>query len=224
MTDFKIGRDPYGSGVPLYAASHVDIPTGLTVLVGCNGSGKTALLDTMSGRLAHTLGQHDYVVIIDAHSETQRTAYGGVFGHDTSAVAAGLTNSEGELMQRAVGRRFPDIGQAMNDTQLESLWVLIDGFDSSVDILGCDVMLETFTRHVFPDLRQRDVDAYVVMATNAWEPVRYAQEHDGTVIDVTRLKRIRFTGYEDYRDYVLMTAHRREERYRRLNDDQKETR
>ena len=50
MYTFKIFKDYYGDG-NLYKKDCIDIEEGLTILVGCNGSGKTTMINQMKDQL-----------------------------------------------------------------------------------------------------------------------------------------------------------------------------
>ena len=49
MRKFKIEKMPFGE--PLYSKDNITINEGLTILVGCNGSGKTSLLHILRDEL-----------------------------------------------------------------------------------------------------------------------------------------------------------------------------
>ena len=48
---FKLWKDPYDCGIDLYKKKTIEIKTGVTVLVGCNGIGKTTLLHCIKDSL-----------------------------------------------------------------------------------------------------------------------------------------------------------------------------
>lgn len=47
----KLSKDPYGYGFDLYKKRSVTIKPGLTILVGCNGSGKSTFLNCIKNTL-----------------------------------------------------------------------------------------------------------------------------------------------------------------------------
>ena len=122
------------------------------------------------------------------------------------------SESEGSRRWYAVADRFTDIGEAVRDENLQDLWILIDGFDSGVDISGVNLMFDTLDEQVLPELHRRGIPLHVVMSATTYEPVRYAQTHNGTVIGVPTLRPIHFHGYEDWRDWTLSNAKQVEER------------
>lgn len=211
MSEIKIDRNPYDAKHPLYSRSLLTVNEGVTVLIGCNGSGKTTLIRQLADILRRE-SPASTIVNIDANSETDRLMGGGL-SQDTFIRSLTMrSESEGNRRWYAVADRFSDIGEAVRDENLHDLWILIDGFDSGVDISGVNLMLDTLDETVTPELHRRHIPLHVVMSATTYEPVRYAQTHNGTVIGIPTLRPIRFHGYEDWRDWTLNNAKQVEKR------------
>lgn len=211
MTEIRISRNPYDDKHPLYSRNQISLREGVTVIIGCNGAGKTTLLRQLATVL-HRESTDSTVVNIDANAETSRLMGGGL-SQDTFIRSLTMrSESEGNRRWYAVADRFTDIGEAVRDENLHDLWILIDGFDSGVDISGVNLMFDALDEQVLPELHRRGIPLHVVMSATTYEPVRYAQEHDGTVITVPSLRPIRFQGYEDWRDWTLTNAKQVEKR------------
>lgn len=211
MTEIRISRNPYDDKHPLYSRSQISLREGVTVIIGCNGAGKTTLLRQLADIL-HRESPASTIVNIDANSETDRLMGGGLTQQSFIRSLTMKFESEGSRRWYAVADRFSDIGEAVRDENLSDLWVFIDGFDSGVDISGVNLMFDTLDEQVLPELHRRGIPLHVVMSATTYEPVRYAQTHDGTIIGIPTLRPIRFHGYEDWRDWTLTNAKQVEKR------------
>lgn len=105
---FKIERDCYEDENYLYKKGHVTFQPGLTVLVGCNGCGKTTLMKQLENILKKDRKKAKVFryenEIHGGHSSMQEAMFYG----DMSFVAASVMSSEGEKislnMQKAAAK------------------------------------------------------------------------------------------------------------------------
>ena len=93
----KLEKDPYDTCESLFKKQNIEFSQGVTVLVGCNGSGKTTMLNTIKRRLNH-MDMPEYLCIRydnvkDGGSSAKSRA--GFYG-DFTTLATAMCSSEGE--------------------------------------------------------------------------------------------------------------------------------
>ena len=108
---FKLDEDPYDTCEILFKKKEVEIFPGVTVLVGCNGTGKTTLLSTIKRRLNY-MDVPEYLCIKydnvkDGGSSAKSRA--GFYG-DFTTLATAMCSSEGEEITIHLGNKAREIG------------------------------------------------------------------------------------------------------------------
>ena len=150
---FKIERDYYDNGEMLYQKKHVTFKPGLTVLVGCNGCGKTTLMRQIRLQVEKDLKNQCVLNFNNEHDGGQSSIQKSLFYGDMKFVASGLTSSEGERIALNMQKIATQIGTMLQKYQNENeFWIFLDGIDSgfSVDAIVdlkrglFDTIFETF--------------------------------------------------------------------------------
>ena len=132
---FKIERDCYEDENYLYKKGHVTFQPGLTVLVGCNGCGKTTLMKQLENILKKDRKKARVFryenEIHGGHSSMQEAMFYG----DMSFVAASVMSSEGEKIALNMQKAAARIGSLMEKSpDINEFWLLLDGVDSGFSI------------------------------------------------------------------------------------------
>lgn len=132
---FKIERDCYEDENYLYKKGHVTFQPGLTVLVGCNGCGKTTLMKQLENILKKDRKKARVFryenEIHGGHSSMQEAMFYG----DMSFVAASVMSSEGEKIALNMQKATAKIGSLMEKSpDINEFWLLLDGVDSGFSI------------------------------------------------------------------------------------------
>ena len=168
---FKIIRDYYEEGEFLYQKKHVEFEPGLTVLIGCNGCGKTTLMRQIRLQVEKDL-KNPCVVHFDnfadgGHNSMQVSA----FHEDYSRVAQQMCSSEGEriaidmeMVARKIGnmmRKYPDE---------KEFWVFLDGIDSGFSIDAIEELKRGLFDTIFATYPDKDI--YILVTANEYEMAR----------------------------------------------------
>lgn len=200
---FSIPQCPFGDNKKLYSGKQLFLKQGFTPLVGCNGSGKSTLLLLLKEQLQKREG----AVLIEYNDRNDggHSLIDRMMRFDRTEEAMGMfLSSEGERIFRGVGNLISQIASTIRKQQPKELWILMDcvGSGLSIDYI-CEI------KDIVPFIMEQnpDVHCYFVMPTNEYE---FARGED--CIDVTTLKHVKFKDYEDYRDYVLKTRKKKDER------------
>lgn len=168
MRTIKIHKNPLCLTHNMYAKDTIDMQTGLTVLVGCNGSGKTTFLTQLKDYL-----YSKHIPFLDFDN----LLHGGVnsrddelFRHNLSFVIASATSSEGENIVLNMSKMASKIGAFIeNNPEAKELWVLMDAVDSGLSIDNIVDIKKCLFEPLMKDPRNANRDVYIVVSANTYE-------------------------------------------------------
>lgn len=204
---FTLERDYYDTGHNLFKNKTVTIKPGVTVLVGCNGTGKTTLLK----EIEHQLKKREVPLVSydnlkdGGHNALSHAGYIG----DIEYLATGMCSSEGENIYMNLGQTARKIGNAVQkNPNAKELWVLMDAVDSGLSVDNIVELKELLFEFVINDVSKRGADVYFVVSANEYELARGEQ-----CLDVYNGRYIKFADYEEYRQFVLNSRRLKDNRY-----------
>lgn len=223
MKNFTLEKDYYEEGFNLYKKKTITINSGVTVLVGCNGIGKTTLLHQIRDRLKKNNIPYIYFDNLKdggGHAISEAGFYGN-FGF----MATAMCSSEGENIIMNMGTLAARLGQFVKNgkdpkekkyTQLvrsiakingeeicetkipKERWILLDAVDSGLSVDNIvdikEDLFKTILDHNFGN------KIYIVISANEYELARGEQ-----CFDVYNGKYVTFKDYEEYRSLVLQS-------------------
>lgn len=203
---FTITQCPYYEDVKVFGDSSITINEGVTVLVGCNGAGKTTMLCQIKKQVEKA---GDVCVLFDNTQDggEKRLDYLLNVGEDNSVetVCNLITSSEGEGIYINVRGYAKKIGQAVAQANGRDVFILFDAVDSGFSIDNvCDLKDGLF--RIIPKTYNGHV--YIICSANSYE---MANGED--CVDVINCAHIKFDDYEDYRAFILKTREKKNERY-----------
>ena len=212
MREFHIKKNPNQCG-NLYSKSDISFEPGITVLVGCNGCGKTSLIK----QIKISLEKEDipyvyYDNLSDGGSNARNRA--GFYGN-FDFLATSFCSSEGENIVLNMGNIASEMGALTRDNpEAKELWFLLDAVDSGLSIDNVVDMKEQLFSFVIEYNKGKDV--YILITANAYEMCRGEKCFDtyaGQYID--------FSSYEDYRNFILKSGKRKQKREESLRKRRK---
>lgn len=194
MKKVLIEQRPFSEN-KFFSYSSLSFKEGLTVLVGCNGAGKSTILKNIKHRCK--TGDIDYVSYDNQHDGADvLKSKAGMIG-DFSLMANLMCASEGEGISLAFGDFVKSLrGFIHKKNKNPEKWILIDALDSgfSIDnILEVKKMFELIIKD-----KPSDTEVYIVVSANAYE---VANGED--CINVRTGKHIKFANYEEYKQTIL---------------------
>lgn len=230
---FVLLKDYYDEGENLYKKKVITIKPGVTVLVGCNGIGKTTLLHQISDRLKDQ--KIPYVEYNNLHEGGKASVSEAIFYENYQFVGIAMRSSEGENIVLNMNKLASELGhfvktgvhkeknpfikafKKLNDTEDENKevvserWILLDAVDSGLSVDNIvdikEQLFKTILEHNFGN------EIYIVISANEYEMARGEQ-----CFDVYNGKYITFKDYENYRNMVLDSKKWKEERVKTIND------
>lgn len=203
MRKFKVVKDYYNDNEIIFKKSTITIESGLTVLVGCNGSGKTTLLQ----EIHHQLKKEKIPVIYFnnlADGGSFAISKAGFYG-DMSFMATAICSSEGEQIVMNIGNTATEIGSYIRKhPDSKEIWILLDAIDSGLSI---DNVLDM--KDFFKFLQEQNPDKEISIVTVANE---YELCNGERCFDVTECKYISFKDYEDYKQFIINSRKKKNNR------------
>ena len=201
MRVIEIEQSPHYEGKKFFLYNHLDFDEGVTVLVGCNGSGKSTIIGNIKRYCKkNNIDCVQFDNLQDGASQTKSKA--GLYG-DFTTMASLMSCSEGEGIKIAFGEFVKSLKQVVErQSDKKEKWILVDAIDSGLSI---DNILEVkdFFDFLLHD-KNPDIKVYIVVSSNAYE---VANGED--CINVRTGKHIRFKDYEEYKQTILKTAEQR---------------
>lgn len=228
---FKIGRDPYNEGYIMYSKANITINPGVTVLIGCNGAGKTTILHHLHNQLKkENIPVMFYNNLTNGGSNSVSKL---LFEGDIELGALMMTSSEGENIMNNIAslasklRKFimtGDDGDKMNRL-VKSLaklngeneeekeipnerWILLDAVDSGLSIDNAVELKRLFQIILEDDLG--DLQVYIVVSANEYELAA-----DNPCFDVFKSNYVDINSYYDYKKAIMTSRAKKDKRYKK---------
>lgn len=197
MRKFKINRDYNGIGCNIYQKGTVTINPGVTVLVGCNGIGKTTLIYQLKQQLEkENIPVLSFDNLRDGGHHARSTA---MFYQDFAFVGASMQSSEGENITLNIGNFAGKVGAFQRrHSDAEELWVFLDAVDSGLSVDNVVELKDVLFRLILEN--RGNTEVYIIVSANEYELAR-----GEACFDVLRCKYTKFSSYERYRNFILKT-------------------
>lgn len=204
---FRIPKCPYDLREKIYLKSDVVVNPGVTVLVGCNGSGKTTFLSFIKDELKHIgIPFISYNNCSDGGSMS--LARSMMYGGDISTFATLATSSEGEQISFNVANFAAEIGRFVRSYRgVEELYILLDAIDSGLSVDNITEIKEQLFQTILSD--NKGVDIYIIVSANTFEMCLNEQ-----CLDVRTGKYKQFKSYNAYRNFVLKSREYKDMRFK----------
>ena len=222
MKKIKIDKDYYEEGTELFKKKSATIHPGVTVLVGCNGTGKTTLLYQISNFLKKEKIPH---IRYDNLTNGGNGAAGEALSNNDYELFANLKfSSEGESIMTNLSvfaarllyfvktgndKANPFFGVFKQDEEKMATsnerWILLDAIDSGTSI---DNIVEI--KHLFNTILENNFgkEIYIIVSANSYEMTT-----DEQCYDVYNGKYITFSSYEEYREFIIDSRRKKDRRY-----------
>ena len=220
---FQLERDYYDGGFNLYKKKTIEIKPGVTVLVGCNGIGKSTVLKQMRNKLKKDNIPH---VMFDNLKDggdhaVSEAGFLGNFGF----MATAIQSSEGENIVMNMGQLAARLGQfvkegedpkekkytklartmaALDGEEVEEpeipneRWILLDAVDSGLSVDNIVDLKEQLFKTILEYNYGNEI--YIVISANEYEMARGEK-----CFDVYNGKYVKLNDYEEYRNLVLQS-------------------
>lgn len=206
MRSIHIDRDPMGTGEYIFDRSSFSFKSGVTILVGANGTGKTTLLKMLRKQL-----DREGVLYISHDNLHQGAEYikGTALMRGRTEVTDALKySSEGEGIIICIGERAAEIGSFVRaHPDAEEMWFLFDACDSGLDIKNIQDLKTYLFDEALKDINGKQV--YIVAAANSYELARGER-----CLDVRTGRYMSFDTYEEYAAFVVKSAEEKNKRKR----------
>jgi energy-coupling factor transporter ATP-binding protein EcfA2 len=209
---FNLNNDWFGKNkfkISFYKRTSVMIKPGLTVLVGCNGIGKTTFLQQLECDLKEKKEKYIFYnnLLDGGHNARQAALDRG----NIEFLATAAISSEGENINLNICNLARNIGYLIRK-KLESndkkVFILLDAVDSGLSIDYIIDIKENLFNFVIKDCKEKGIDIYFVVSANSYEMAR-----DSNCFDVYEGKYKKFKDYEEYREFILERRKIKEKRY-----------
>lgn len=207
MLKMKLNQNMYLDKKNMYKYRYVQFNEGFTVLVGCNGSGKT----TMLAQIAKYCDKEKIKYLeYDNLNNGGKDAMQSFHNFDEmSEFTQYLISSEGERISQNICRIARNIGRLVSRAMpKEKVVILFDAVDSGLSIDGIMDIKKHLIHFACNDAKKRGVEIYFIVAANSYE---LASNED--CLCVRNGKHRIFKSYNSYKSEILRSYREKMERY-----------
>lgn len=196
----KIDRKPFDNDIVFFKKGSIKFRQGITILVGCNGYGKSTFLKQIEYSL-----KADKIPYIKYDNETEgggnSRSLKGFLGN-TDFVIKSILSSEGENIILNIENFACEIGKfVMKNQSAEELYVLIDALDSGLSIDKIDYLKRDLFDFIVKDCKRNGQNIRFIITANSYELA-----NGENCFDVHNCKYVKFNDYEEYKKFILETS------------------
>ena len=197
MRKFVVDRDYNDMGCNIFKKKTITINEGVTVLVGCNGMGKTTLIK----QIIQKLEKDDIPVVSfdNLKDGGSRAREKFAFYGDITSLATSFFSSEGENIYLNIGKfasRIARFAKDNTEANASEMWIFFDAIDSGLSVDNIVEVKEQLFNTIIKT--NPNITTYIVVSANEYELARNAN-----CFDVYNGEYIQFKNYEEYRDFIL---------------------
>ena len=209
MRTFYIRRDYYDKKDYVFRKAHIDIQPGLTVLIGCNGCGKTTFLQHLKRQL-----EDEKAKVVWFNNVTDGGSHGmskAMLLGDMGFVARAAVSSEGEKIRQNIEQVAVDCGRAcrsIKDEDEREVWILLDAIDSGLSVDQVVDIKEQLFNTIIEDCESKGIKPYIVVSANEYEMAR-----GENCLDIQSGKYVKIRSYDGYRYVIMRTRKYKDKRY-----------
>ena len=224
---FVLTSNYYEDGIYLYKKKTITINPGVTVLVGCNGIGKTTFLHQIKNKLKKL--EISCIEYDNLHDGGNNAISEAGFYEDFSFMGTALCSSEGENILMNIAKLASELGEfvktgeikeknpfvkafkALNGENTENKnilperWILLDAVDSGLSVDNIVDIKEQLFNTILEYNYGNEI--YIIVSANEYEMANGEQ-----CFDVYNGKYVTFKGYEEYKNMILESKKWKEER------------
>lgn len=204
---FTIETNPYDDRKPLYRRKNIEIKPGLTILVGCNGCGKTTLLQSLQETVRHN--KIPYITYNNLTDGGTNATSAAMFYGNTALAATMMCSSEGERISINLANTAKNIGnmiQELKDKEKSQMFIFIDAADSGLSIDNIEDVKKYLFRPAFEVAK--DIELYIIVSAND-----YTMAKDEECFDVYTGNYKTFKDYDEYYKFIMQSRERKEKRF-----------
>lgn len=206
MREFQLTKCPYNEDEVIFKQTKITLETGVTVLVGCNGSGKSTFIKQIKDQLGQAgFNPISYDNLNDGNVTAKSRA--GWVG-DMTLLATLMTSSEGEQIVANLGTVARSIGSFVSKhrEELDEIWIFLDAIDSGTSIDNIVDIKEYLFKTILEDNQNKDV--YIIVSANEYEMCNGEK-----CFDVTNGRYREFKTYNAYKNFILKSREYKDKRY-----------
>lgn len=202
---FRLKRDYFGDHTRMFTYGNLSVTEGRTMLVGCNGTGKSTLLREIHQQLRTSKSP---VRMYDGagSGSGQRVAEMFMAANNAEGVAVALSSSEGEKCRLTFGQFLGGLQPFVRSCAGAECWLLFDGLDSGVSLDNVCEYRWVFEQ-IEKDAAEYDVTLFIVCTANT-----FAFVQGECSVDARTGNQYYFDDYEQYKEFVLASRKRLDER------------
>ena len=215
---FQIDQDPLETGVNFYKSNRITLQPGLTVLIGCNGAGKTTFINQIEA----ICKQNDIAVFSFRNIKdggTNFTEY--MLDHDTAKGARRLVQSEGENICDSLLTTASRIAKVVKSSTTKTISnrcvVIMDGIDSGLSIDALDVVKNDLLKFIPEVEKDNDINVYMIVTSNNFELVQNER-----CFDVVSSSYKTFKTYSVYKSFIKDSSKKKDIRDEMIDKNRKE--
>ena len=226
---FNTWRDPYDRGFSVNKKV-IEIEEGVTILVGCNGYGKSTLIRNIKTEFDKDGTPYYYYNNQTDSPIDNKDSF--MFGADQNLgiLSTIMSSSEGENISIGMNieakyfKQFIETGKSKKDLKYKHFrsifgddeneeittkerWFLFDAVDSGFSINNI-INVKNLFHYIVKESKEKGYIVYVLICANAFE---FANDQERCLDPVTG-KYLTFKDYEDYKQYILKTFERKMKR------------